>query len=120
MTFEQINYFLALVEEGSFVRAARRCEISQPSLTNAIRSLEAELGAALFERTIAGSRLTAFGKQIQPSLARLHHDRLQALELASTIVSSSSELPPGCAQADQVKRSPDFAVEPRGVTRPDL
>ena len=54
MTFEQLGYFLALAEERSFVRAARRCGISQPSLTNAVKSLEAALGAPLFERTVKG------------------------------------------------------------------
>jgi molybdenum-dependent DNA-binding transcriptional regulator ModE len=100
MTFEQIDYFLTLAEEGSFVRAARRCEISQPSLTKAIKSLEAELGAPLFKRTIAGSRLTAFGEQIYPSLARLHEDRRQALELARTIVSSVRQMQSESTQLD--------------------
>jgi molybdate transport repressor ModE-like protein len=82
MTFEQIRYFLALAEEGSFVRAARRCGISQPSLSNAIRSLEAALGAPLFERAVAGSGLTALGRRMHPLLARLHRDRLRALQSA--------------------------------------
>jgi LysR family hydrogen peroxide-inducible transcriptional activator len=46
---QQIRYFLALCEERSFTRAARRCGISQPSLTDAIIRLEQELGSALFE-----------------------------------------------------------------------
>src|SRR5262249_34222663 len=50
MQLRQICYFLALCEEQSFTRAARRCGISQPSLTNAIIALEQELGGALFER----------------------------------------------------------------------
>jgi hypothetical protein len=92
MTFEQIGYFLALAEEGSFVRAARRCGISQPSLSNAIRSLEAALGAPLFERTITGSELTALGKKMHPLLARLDRDRLRAIELAGTFDRSSNPI----------------------------
>jgi molybdenum-dependent DNA-binding transcriptional regulator ModE len=92
MTFEQIGYFLALAEERSFVRAARRCGISQPSLSNAIKSLEDALGAQLFERTVRGSELTAFGKQMHPHLAQLHHDRLRALRLAHTYASSSGSM----------------------------
>ena len=42
--------FLALCEERSFTRAAKRCGVSQPSLTNAIIRLEQELGGALFQR----------------------------------------------------------------------
>ena len=82
MTFEQIGYFLVLADENSFVRAARRCGISQPSLTNAIKSLEAALGAPLFRRTPKGSELTVFGREIRPFLTRLHFDKLQALEFA--------------------------------------
>jgi DNA-binding transcriptional LysR family regulator len=92
MTFEQIGYFLALAEERSFVRAARRCGISQPSLSNAIKALEAALGASLFKRTVAGSELTAFGKQIHPLLIQLHHDRLRVFKLARAAVSSSNEM----------------------------
>jgi len=66
MTFEQIGYFLALAEQRSFVRAARLCRISQPSLTNAVKSLESALGAPLFERKVTGSKLTAFGEQMHP------------------------------------------------------
>jgi DNA-binding transcriptional LysR family regulator len=92
MTFEQIGYFLALAEERSFVRAARRCGISQPSLTNAVKSLEAALGAPLFERMVTGSKLTAFGKQMHPHLAQLHRDKLRVLELAHTFSCASNPI----------------------------
>jgi LysR family transcriptional regulator, hydrogen peroxide-inducible genes activator len=39
----QVRYFVALCKELNFTRAARRCGISQPSLTTAIRALEREL-----------------------------------------------------------------------------
>jgi DNA-binding transcriptional LysR family regulator len=92
MTFEQIGYFLALAEERSFVRAARRCGISQPSLTNAVKSLEAVLGAPLFERSVTGSKLTAFGIQMHPHLAQIHHDKFQVLELAHTFSCASNPI----------------------------
>src|SRR5205823_7287699 len=50
MQMQQIRYFLALCEERNFTRAARRCGVSQPSLTNAMIALERELGGALFQR----------------------------------------------------------------------
>jgi LysR family transcriptional regulator, hydrogen peroxide-inducible genes activator len=43
---QQIHYFLALCEELNFTCAARRCGVSQPSLSNAISALERELGGA--------------------------------------------------------------------------
>jgi len=58
MQMHQICYFLALCEERSFTRAAKRCGISQPSLTNAIIALERELGGALF--ATGGSTTTVF------------------------------------------------------------
>ena len=96
MTFEQIGYFLALAEERSFVRAARRCGISQPSLTNAVKSLEAALGAPLVERMVTGSKLTAFGKQMHPHLAQLHRDKLRVLELAHTFSCASNPITGVC------------------------
>jgi LysR family transcriptional regulator, hydrogen peroxide-inducible genes activator len=49
MQMHQVHYFLALCEELNFTRAARRCGVSQPSLTTAMSSLERELGGALFD-----------------------------------------------------------------------
>jgi molybdenum-dependent DNA-binding transcriptional regulator ModE len=98
MTFEQIRYFLMLADEGSFIRAARRCGISQPSLTNAIKSLERSLGAPLFDRTIKGSELTAFGKALHPPLVRLDHARFQVMTLAARVNSSSKQVPAATKQ----------------------
>jgi DNA-binding transcriptional LysR family regulator len=66
MNFRQLSSFLAVVEEGSFTRAARRLQIAQPSLSQQIRSLEAELGGELIERLPRGVRLTAAGRAFLP------------------------------------------------------
>lgn len=62
-TVRQLSYFVALAEAGSFTRAAERVGVSQPSLSQQIRSLETILGAALFER---GGRaiLTPLGRDL--------------------------------------------------------
>jgi DNA-binding transcriptional LysR family regulator len=70
MEIRQITYFLALCEELHFTRAARRCGVAQPSLTNAIRLLEQEFGAPLFHRK-PRPRLTALGAAVRPELARV-------------------------------------------------
>ena len=62
MDLRQLRYFTTLAETLNFHRAAERLNMSQPPLTVAIRKLEAELGAPLFERGVRGVRLTAAGK----------------------------------------------------------
>lgn len=66
----QIIYFVALCEERNFTRAAKRCRISQPSLTNAIKALEDELGGALFTRK-PKLELSTFGLAMKPHLRRV-------------------------------------------------
>jgi DNA-binding transcriptional LysR family regulator len=62
----QIRYFIALCKELNFTRAAMRCGVSQPSLSNGIRALERELGGPLFDRSAIA--LTPLGKQVLPDL----------------------------------------------------
>src|SRR5262245_25778024 len=70
MQLHQIRYFLLLYEERSFTRAARRCDISQPSLTKAIRALERELGGTLFHRRPA-VELSELGRTMLPYLQQI-------------------------------------------------
>ncbi len=66
MNLQQLKYVAAVQEEGSFVAAAARCASTQPTLSNAIAQLEAELGHKIFNRTTRSVRLTAFGETILP------------------------------------------------------
>src|SRR5215510_2077465 len=61
METNQVRYFLALCEEKNFTRAARRCGVSQPSVSNAIKRLEEEIGGDLFHRTKNGTKLSPLG-----------------------------------------------------------
>ncbi len=64
MDERRLSYFLAVVDEGSVTRAARRVHVAQPSLSQAIRGLESELGAELFHRVGRGLRLSAAGEAL--------------------------------------------------------
>jgi DNA-binding transcriptional LysR family regulator len=66
MNLRQMQYFVAIAEDGSISRSAERLLVAQPSLSQQIKSLEAEVGGALFERIPKGVRLTAAGKAFLP------------------------------------------------------
>ena len=50
MTLNQLNYVIAIAEYGSMNKAAEHLYVAQPSLSGAVKSLEDELGFALFNR----------------------------------------------------------------------
>jgi LysR family transcriptional regulator, carnitine catabolism transcriptional activator len=62
MDERRLRYFLAVVDEGGVTPAARRLHVAQPSLSQALRSFETELGAELFHRVGRGLRLSAAGR----------------------------------------------------------
>ena len=62
MTFEQLRYFCAAAQLGSFSKAAESIPISQPSLCVAIRKLEREYGVRLFQPNRKGAVLTEAGR----------------------------------------------------------
>ena len=66
MFLKQLEYLIAVIEEDHFGRAASRCNVKQPSLSNGIKQLELELGVTLFKRG-RGQRLygvTEEGKRV--------------------------------------------------------
>ncbi|MGY1805604.1 LysR family transcriptional regulator [Blastococcus sp. SYSU D00922] len=74
MELRQLEYFLAVVEEGSFTAAAARLYMVQSSLSASLLSLERELGTELFIRGRRGTELTDAGRALlEPARAALTH-----------------------------------------------
>lgn len=70
MEIHQIRYFLAVCDQGNFTRAAQLSYVSQPSLTQAIKKLEDEMGGTLLTRDRSGCQLTALGALLNPICAK--------------------------------------------------
>jgi LysR family hydrogen peroxide-inducible transcriptional activator len=66
MELQQLRYFCAIADTGSFTRAAQRTHVSQPSLSQQIRKLEDELGARLLDRLGRRVQLTELGQSFLP------------------------------------------------------
>jgi DNA-binding transcriptional LysR family regulator len=93
MTLQQLEYFLAALDEGSFSAAAERLLLAQPSLSEQIRRLEAELGVALFQRVGRTLVPTEAGRTLRPHAEAA----LAAVESARASVGAVRELRGGTA-----------------------
>lgn len=94
MTLQQLKYVVTVAETGNITEAAKRLFISQPSLTNAIKELEAEMQITIFNRTNKGVRISNEG-DLFLSYAR------QVLEQASLLEEKFKNID---------KQSPRFSV----------
>lgn len=90
MEMQQIRYFIASARELNFTRAAADCGVSQPSLTRAIKLLEAELGGDLFRRERNLTHLTDLGKRILPLLTQSLENAEQVTRLAKAVKSKQA------------------------------
>jgi DNA-binding transcriptional LysR family regulator len=74
----QIEYVVAVAEEGSFTRAAQRCHVAQSALSQQVARLERELGTKLFERTSRSVRLSEAGTTLLPHAIQILEDMASA------------------------------------------
>jgi len=86
MEMHQVRYFLAVARTLNFTRAADECNVTQPSLTRAIKQLEAELGGDLFRRERPAG-LTELGQRMHPLLKQCYEAAVGARSLASSFKS---------------------------------
>lgn len=86
MEIHQLRYFCAIVQQGTFTRAAESEHVSQPSLSQQILKLEDELGGKLFNRLPRVARLTPLGESFLPrALAILQEIRDSKAEARNMI-----------------------------------
>lgn len=125
LTLKHLRYFEALARHGHFGRAADVCGISQPALSMQIKDLEAQIGAALFERTARQVRLTGFGDVFAlrvrdilravdelGDLARTSLDRLSGRLRVGMIPTLAPYLLPGLL-ADLAQSHPELEIHVR-------
>lgn len=83
MTLTDLRYFVALARERHFGHAAERCNVSQPTLSVAIKKLEDELAVTLFERSAADVKITDIGARIVAQAEKVLLEAGQIKELAT-------------------------------------
>ncbi len=84
MEMHQVRYFLAVARTQNFTRAADECNVTQPSLTRAIKQLEYELGGDLFLRERPASQLTELGQRMRPFLQQCYNAATEARSVATS------------------------------------
>ena len=83
MELRHLQHFVALAQEGSFTRAARKVNIVQSGLSNSIKELEEELGSRLVERTTRKVTITESGMLFLPhAVPRLRRLRAPCTQFA--------------------------------------
>ena len=132
MTLQQLTYFLAAAQHGSFTAAADVLHLARPSVSEQIAGLEAELGVALFVRAGRRLELTDAGRLLRPEAERTlaaAAEASDAVRRARTLVGGTASLGtfstaehlllPGLVE-DFAQRHPDVAIRMVGQNSSEL
>jgi DNA-binding transcriptional LysR family regulator len=108
---EQLEYVAAVARLGSFRRASEELHISQPALSESVRSLERELGAGILERGRHGARMSDSGRQLMPHILTVldaidrlrqtadeHHRSIRVIRLGTVSAATVPLLAPAIRQ----------------------
>jgi DNA-binding transcriptional LysR family regulator len=119
MNLQQLKYVRAVVEEGSFVAAAARCAVTQPTLSNGIAQLEAEIGHRIFNRTTRSVALTSCGEGLLPAIVETlnAYDRLR--EMTKRIGKGGMTIHAGISPVVGI-RAAEETLEAFRTKRPDV
>src|SRR5215470_9527939 len=85
MEIRQVDYVLAVIDQGSFTGGAESLDIAQPSLSEGVRRLETELGTRLFDRIGRRVVLTDAGRAFEGPARRMVRERALALEAVDSV-----------------------------------
>ena len=132
MTLQQLTYFLAAAQHGSFTAAADVLHLARPSVSEQIAGLEAELGVALFVRAGRRLELTDAGRLLRPEAERTlaaAAEASDAVRRARTLVGGTASLGtfstaehlllPGLVE-DFARRHPEVAIRMVGQNSSEL
>ena len=132
MNLKQLEYFVAIAEEGQITAAARRLHISQPPLSYELAQLERELGTQLVRRGPRGVTLTEAGRLLHERATRiLAMATATAREVSSVgkgltgtlclaVCDSAAGLAPGARLAELATLAPDVTLELREGSVPEV
>ena len=82
MNLRDLSYIVAVADQGSFIKAARVCNVSQPTLSGQIKKLEEYLGNQIFERSTKSLSITKFGEQVIEKARAITSDADQITKLS--------------------------------------
>ena len=90
MDFQKLKHLLAVVEHGTYSRAAQAVNLSQPALSRSIQALEAELGLPLLDRGTRRVRLTPYGACVAERARRMRFEEAELQRELKTLHSGES------------------------------
>ncbi|KPN96217.1 LysR family transcriptional regulator [Lysinibacillus sp. ZYM-1] len=100
MDIKQLQYFIAVSEHMNFSKAAERLHISQPSLSNAIKKLEHEIGSPLLDRNTRNLQLTEAGEVLfERAKVIVKNMEVLKIEMDEVVVHGTSEITIGVMES---------------------